>query len=166
MNTKDQALQVVARLLQVHEGRAPDEALKIASAMLEQEPVQPADAQKLLQIIAALYQIAGVYEAPDHVLDVLANPTSATQDQIDALLPFVPADPVELSDDTKLLDFLSDCVMNHRVISAERDRDAVVDSPTFGDLPTVTLFTVPSQHVRGLGLRDAIIAAINAKGAA
>ena len=48
------------------------------------------DREKLLEIIAAAYQIAGAYDAPTQVLDVLANPTSATQEQINALLPFVP----------------------------------------------------------------------------
>lgn len=57
------------------------------------QPVQPDANQKLLQIIAAAYQIAGVYEAPDHVLDVLANPEAATRGEIDALLPFVAAQP-------------------------------------------------------------------------
>ena len=56
------------------------------------QPVQPAD-ENLLEIIAAAYQIAGAYEAPDYVLDVLANPTTATQEQIDALLPFAPVQP-------------------------------------------------------------------------
>mgnify|MGYP000662704429 CR=1 FL=1 len=57
-------------------------------------PVQPAT-DKLLKIIAATYQIAGVYDAPEHVLDVLANPVMATQEQIDALLPFNIALPVQ-----------------------------------------------------------------------
>ena len=51
------------------------------------------ESDKLLEIIAAAYQIAGAYEAPDYVLDVLANPTTATQEQIDALLPFAPMLP-------------------------------------------------------------------------
>ena len=61
----------------------------------EWNPKEPAIAalhliDKLLEIIAATYQIAGAYDAPVHVLDVLANPLEATQEQIDALLPFVP----------------------------------------------------------------------------
>lgn len=51
---------------------------------------------KLLQIIAALYQIAGVYDAPTYVLDVLANPEMATQEQIDTLLPFSITQPETL----------------------------------------------------------------------
>ena len=56
------------------------------------QPEQP-DTDKLLQIIAAMYQIAGVYDAPVHVLDLLANPQMAEQEQIDALLPFNIAQP-------------------------------------------------------------------------
>lgn len=52
---------------------------------------------KLRQIIASMYQIAGAYDAPAHVLDVLANPELATQAQIDALLPFVTPQPERLS---------------------------------------------------------------------
>lgn len=67
----------------------------------------------------------------------------------------------EIDRDSARLDFLDGCVMtNGRSISAERDRAPFVESPTHGDLPTVTLFTVPSQHVRGTGLRDAIDAAM------
>lgn len=57
------------------------------------QPVQPT-ADKLLQIIAAAYQIAGACDVPFHILDVLANPKKSTQDQIDAMLPFVPMQPV------------------------------------------------------------------------
>ena len=54
----------------------------------------PDEPDKLQQIIACAYQIAGAYDAPEHVLDVLANPLDATQAQIDALLPFgVPDEP-------------------------------------------------------------------------
>ena len=63
-------------------------------------PVEPAT-DKLLQIIAATYQIAGVYDAPEHVLDVLANPELATQEQIDALLPFNVPLPVEPAPESK-----------------------------------------------------------------
>ena len=54
----------------------------------EPKPVEPAN-DKLLQIIAAAYQIAGACDLPFHILDVLANPEKATQEQIDAMLPFV-----------------------------------------------------------------------------
>jgi hypothetical protein len=55
------------------------------------QPVQPVQLanDKLLQIIAAAYQIAGAYDAPAYILDVLANPEGATLAQIDELLPFV-----------------------------------------------------------------------------
>ena len=53
------------------------------------QPEDPHD--KLLRIIAAAYQIAGACDLPDHVLDVLANPEMATQEQIAAMLPFVPS---------------------------------------------------------------------------
>ena len=56
------------------------------------QPVSPAN-RKLLEIIAAAYQIAGACDAPNHVLDVLANPETATQKQIDAMLPFVQTAP-------------------------------------------------------------------------
>ena len=67
-------------------------------------PEQPASdrLEKLQEIIAAAYQIAGAYDAPGHVLDVLANPLLATQEQIDALLPFMPeredAEPVAMAE--------------------------------------------------------------------
>ena len=53
------------------------------------QPVEPAT-DKLRQIIAATYQIAGACDLPVHILDVLANPERVTQEQIDAMLPFVP----------------------------------------------------------------------------
>ena len=55
---------------------------------LSQVIAQPAT-DKLLQIIAATYQIAGACDLPAYILDVLANPELATQEQIDAMLPFV-----------------------------------------------------------------------------
>jgi len=59
--------------------------------------------------------------------------------------------------DAERLSFLEDCVMNHGGIDADRDWDAYADSPTHGFLPTVSLFTVPSQWVRGgIGFRGAI----------
>jgi hypothetical protein len=44
---------------------------------------------KLLNIIGAAYQIAGTHDCPEHVLDVLCDPEAATQEQVDALLPYV-----------------------------------------------------------------------------
>jgi hypothetical protein len=46
---------------------------------------------KLLLIIAYAYQIAGAHDAPDHILDVLANPEEASDEQIEAMLPYVVA---------------------------------------------------------------------------
>lgn len=48
---------------------------------------------KLLGVIACAYQIAGAHDAPEHILDVLADPESATKAEIDAMLPYVPAAP-------------------------------------------------------------------------
>lgn len=64
----------------------------------EWNPKEPAIAalhliDKLLEIVAATYQIAGIYDAPVHVLDVLSSPLMATQEQIDALLPFQIVQP-------------------------------------------------------------------------
>lgn len=51
------------------------------------------DYDKLLDIIAAAYQIAGAHGAPVHVLDVLARPGEATEAQVSAMLPYgLPAD--------------------------------------------------------------------------
>jgi hypothetical protein len=70
--------------------------------------------------------------------------------------------------DVARLDFLESVTMGPisrgRGFSASRDYEGQTDSPLYGDLPTVTFFTVPSQHVKGLGVRGAIDAAI-AKGA-
>lgn len=55
--------------------------------------------QRLLDVIAAAYQIAGYHCAPAHVLDVLANPSMATQEQIDAMLPYYRAAPPLLTDE-------------------------------------------------------------------
>lgn len=61
------------------------------------------------------------------------------------------------NEDTRRMDFLEDIVMrNGKTLSANRDRDATTSSPTYGDLPTVCLFTIPSQHVRGIGFRGAV----------
>ena len=46
--------------------------------------------QKLLRIIAYAYQIAGVHDCPEHILDVLSDPEGATEEQIDAMLPYQP----------------------------------------------------------------------------
>lgn len=46
------------------------------------------DCQKLLKIIAYMYQIAGVHNIPEHILDVLADPGGATEAQVEAMLPY------------------------------------------------------------------------------
>jgi hypothetical protein len=45
---------------------------------------------KLLTIIAYAYQIASALGAPAYILNVLADPENATNEQIDAMLPFAP----------------------------------------------------------------------------
>jgi len=52
---------------------------------------------KLLTIIAAAYQVAGVHDVPAHILDVLADPEGATDAQVDAMLPYTPTGPVQAS---------------------------------------------------------------------
>jgi hypothetical protein len=47
--------------------------------------------QKLLRVIAYAYQIAGAHDCPEHILDVLADPEGATDEQIDAMLPYTVA---------------------------------------------------------------------------
>jgi hypothetical protein len=56
-------------------------------------PPSPSTAptERLLAIIAAAYQIAGAHDAPAHILDVLANPEAATDEQVEAMLPYVPS---------------------------------------------------------------------------
>lgn len=63
-----------------------EKPLSDGAAAAQSEQMQD---DKLLQIIAATYQIAGACDAPDHILDVLASPKRTTQVQIDAMLPFV-----------------------------------------------------------------------------
>lgn len=45
---------------------------------------------KLLTIIAYTYQILGASGAPAHILDVLCDPEGATDEQVEALLPYQP----------------------------------------------------------------------------
>ena len=90
-------------------------------------PVEPAT-DKLLQIIAATYQIAGVYDAPEHVLDVLANPELATQEQIDALLPFNVPLPVETANSVVQEPVAWKSPGNHLVHAVDRfDNSPLVD---------------------------------------
>lgn len=44
---------------------------------------------RLLTIIASAYQVAGAHDAPTHILDVMANPVAASDEQIGAMLPYV-----------------------------------------------------------------------------
>lgn len=62
--------------------------------------------------------------------------------------------------DTEMLDWLEGCIMNRGSVSASRDWNPMRDQPTFGWQPTMTLFTVPSQHIRAVGLRTVIEAAV------
>lgn len=78
---------------------------------------------------------------------------------MDRICSFIMGDMASAKDIDRL-DFLDRCVMSGGVIEARRDRDPYVKSKTFGYLNTVGLFTVPSQHVRGVGLRGAIDAAM------
>jgi hypothetical protein len=79
-------------------------------------------------------------------------------DTIDAKLAAAAGDAEK---DAARMDFIERCVMKDgQAFSARRDYDSFTNSPTYGYLPTVEVFTVPSQHVRGLGLRGAIDAAM------
>lgn len=48
-----------------------------------------AERDRFLTIIASAYVIAGHHDAPDHILDVLADPEVATEAQIEAMLPYI-----------------------------------------------------------------------------
>ena len=48
------------------------------------------ETNKLLRIIACAYQIIGTHDAPGHILDVLGDPKNATDEQIGAILPYMP----------------------------------------------------------------------------
>lgn len=58
-----------------------------------QVPEWQCDRDKLLTIIAYAYQIAGAHEVPAHILDVLSDPEGATGEQVEAMLPYIPASP-------------------------------------------------------------------------
>ena len=47
--------------------------------------------QKLESIVYSMYQFAGAHDAPEHILDVLCSPQTATEEQIDAILPYYPS---------------------------------------------------------------------------
>jgi Lar family restriction alleviation protein len=53
--------------------------------------------ESLERICAATYQLAGALNAPVRFLDALSDPLSATQAQIDALLPLVGAERISVT---------------------------------------------------------------------
>lgn len=68
-----------------------DEFLVILKRM-ESDPFAMAEQYcKLLRILAAAYQVAGCHNAPDFVLDVLAYPEQATDDDVTLMLPYSPS---------------------------------------------------------------------------
>lgn len=63
-----------------------------------------------------------------------------------------------MTTDTELLDWLqTEC---NGEFTFRRSRDPYVGSPTYGELDEWQLFTVPSQHVVGSSIRDAIAKAM------
>lgn len=60
----------------------------VEASAAQPQACEDAARDRLLQIIASAYQIAGFHDANAHILDVLANPEHATQEQIDAMLPY------------------------------------------------------------------------------
>lgn len=59
------------------------------------EPFPDDNVVRLLTILANVYQILGAMIAPTHILDVLSDPLNATEEQIEAMLPFEPLPEVE-----------------------------------------------------------------------
>lgn len=45
---------------------------------------------RLLVIIANAYQILGALNAPACILDVMSSPLTATDEQVEEMLPFIP----------------------------------------------------------------------------
>lgn len=70
-------------------GRTPADLLLVLEQVSQQN-------ERLQEICAAAYQMAGVFEAPVRFLDALSNPMDATREQIEALLP-VSADEEQTS---------------------------------------------------------------------
>lgn len=62
------------------------------------------------------------------------------------------------SSDTEILDWLQEGCDGY--FSCERGRDPYVGSPTYGPLDEWTIFTIPSQHVKGNSVRDALLKAM------
>jgi hypothetical protein len=107
--------------------------------------------------IADLEELKARLRAGRFSLDEVADLASEVLAAIESL----QCELEEARKDVERMGFLSVSVMNYGTISADRERDNIVTSPTFGDLPTVSLFTVPSQRVTGIGLCGAIDAAIS-----
>lgn len=61
---------------------------RLAALATPASPAVQGTRDHLLKIIAFAYQIAGWHDAPEHILDVLADPESATAAQVDAMLPY------------------------------------------------------------------------------
>jgi len=73
------------------------------------------------------------------------------------------ADNFVMRTDTEILDWLQNkCEGN---FNCSRGRDPHVGSPTFGNLDEWTIFTIPSQHVKGLSIRGAFSLAMKKCGA-
>jgi hypothetical protein len=90
-------------------------------------PASPAvpDRDHLLKIIAFAYQIAGAHDAPEHILDVLADPEGATAAQVDAMLPYqvgggqaVPAERTQAQIDLAYA-ALSQVPLGHKLVPIE-----------------------------------------------
>lgn len=67
-----------------------------AELAIQAQPVAAQGRDKLLTIIASAYQIAGHHDAPEHILDVLADPEAATEAQVEAMLPYQPEETIDL----------------------------------------------------------------------
>lgn len=65
---------------------------ELPEAEERQRPQRLSERDKLLKIIGYAYQVAGAHGVPDHILDVLSDPEGATDDMIEAMLPYAPQD--------------------------------------------------------------------------
>lgn len=64
------------------------------TALVENMPLlTTSQYMKMRQIIANMYQVAGAHDCPEHILDVLADPEDATDEQIEAMLPYHIIEP-------------------------------------------------------------------------
>lgn len=101
------------------------------------------DKYKLRKIIAAAYQIAGAYDAPAYVLDVLADPLGATQAQIDALLPFVQ--PVQELIHAVKSNGRHSPLLTH-MMNKRNTLPLPVQEPLTGELYNALLFAVSNKY--------------------